>query len=163
MGGVADMSQVELHLGDCLEILPTLAEVDAVITDIPYGTTACSWDEIIPFEEMWEQIKQITSLFITTANQPFTSKLVMSNLDWYRHQWQWIKNHPTGNFSANYMPMKSNEDILIFGRGKVPYYPIMVKRTEKEFKENYRSNDSKSWGSNIQNHRGHLLIRKPKK
>ena len=154
------MPQVELYLGDCLEILSTLEDnsVDAVITDIPYGTTACSWDVVIPFDEMWGQVKRLTGVFITTASQPFTSKLVMSNLEWYRHQWQWIKNRPTGAFSANYMPMKANEDILVFGVGKIPYYPIMVKRTKKEFEACYRKNDSMSWGNNIQGHRDNLII-----
>jgi len=156
------MSEVELYLGDCLEIMPMLTKIDAIITDIPYGTTACSWDEVIPLVEMWRQIKRLTGIFITTANQPFTSKLVMSNLAWYRHQWQWIKNQPTGALNASYAPMKANEDILVFGVEKVPYYPIMVKRTEKEYKKTYRKNNSKSWGNNIQGLKNISLKRKPK-
>jgi len=82
---------VQLHLGDCLEVMPTLPQVDAIITDLPYGTTACSWDEIIPFEPMWKEVKRICKgAFVTTASQPFTSKLVMSNPDWFRHEILWL-------------------------------------------------------------------------
>jgi len=75
----------ELHHGDCLEIMPRLVErFDGIFTDIPYGTTACSWDTIIPLEPMWKQVKRLlkpNGAFITAASQPFTSVLVMSNLE----------------------------------------------------------------------------------
>ena len=76
----------QLYCGDCLAILPTLAagSVEAIITDLPYGTTACAWDEIIPFAPMWEQVRRLCKgAFVTTASQPFTSALVMSNLEWF--------------------------------------------------------------------------------
>jgi len=117
---------VELYLGDCLEILPTLAKVDAIITDIPYGTTACSWDEVIPFDEMWEQVKRVTGVFITTASQPFTSKLVMSNLDWFKYEWAWNKNTNTCFVHAKHRPLGAHENILVFGNGKVLYNPQMI-------------------------------------
>ena len=83
---------VTLYHGDCLEILPTLAagSVDGIITDIPYGTTACAWDTVIPFEPMWAQAKRLLKprgAFVTTASQPFTSALVMSNPTWFRDEW----------------------------------------------------------------------------
>jgi site-specific DNA-methyltransferase (adenine-specific) len=157
----------QVFLGDCLELYKNLEpkSIDLILTDLPYGTTACKWDTIIPFDKLWEMVNYLlkpNGAFITTASQPFTSALVMSNPKMFKHQWQWIKNKPTGAFSAKYMPMKANEDVLVFGNNKVNYYPIMVKRTEKEFKECYRKNDSKSWGNNIQNHRDNLIIRKPK-
>jgi site-specific DNA-methyltransferase (adenine-specific) len=110
---------IELHLGDCLEILPTLAadSVDAVITDIPYGTTACSWDEVIPFDEMWKQVKRLTGVFITTASQPFTSRLVMSNFDWFKYEWIWDKKSKTDPFNAKNKPLKRHENIVIFSSG----------------------------------------------
>ena len=117
------MVDVQLYLGDCLEILPTLVDnsVDAVITDIPYGTTQCKWDEVIPLDEMWRQVKQVTGIFITTASQPFTSKLVISNLDWFRYEWIWHKNHPSGHSNSNRVPMKVHENILIFYK-KLPTF-----------------------------------------
>ena len=85
------MSEVTLHLGDCLEYMRGMdaGSVDAVITDLPYGTTACKWDMIIPFDAMWEVFKHILKskgVFLTTAAQPFSSILVNSNLNWFREE-----------------------------------------------------------------------------
>ena len=158
---------VKLLKGDCLELMKGIPDgsVDAIITDPPYGTTACKWDSVIDFGLMWEQLNRIikpNGAIVLFGSQPFTSSLIMSNVKKFRHQWQWVKTRPTGNFQAKYMPMKANEDILVFGLNKVNYYPIMVKRTEAEFKASYRKNDSKSWGNNIQGHKDNLIIRKPK-
>ena len=158
---------VELYKGDCLELMKGIPDgsIDAIITDPPYGTTACKWDSVIPFESMWKQLNRIikpNGAIVLFGSQPFTSALLMSNVKNFRHQWQWVKTRPTGAFQAKYMPMKANEDILVFGLNKVNYYPIMVKRTEAEFKASYRKNDSKSWGNNIQGHKDNLIIRKPK-
>lgn len=158
---------IELLKGDCLELMKSIPDnsVDAIITDPPYGTTACKWDSVIPFDLMWLQLNRIikdNGAIVLFATQPFTSTLTLSNINNFRHQWQWIKNKPTGAFGAKYMPMKANEDILVFGLNKVNYYPIMVKRTDKEFKECYRKNDSKSWGSNITNTKNNIITRKPK-
>lgn len=158
---------IDLIKGDCLEVMKTIPDgsIDAIITDPPYGTTACKWDSVIPFQPMWEQLNRIikpNGAIVLFGSQPFTSSLLMSNVKNFRHQWQWIKTRPTGAFQAKYMPMKANEDILVFGLKKVNYYPIMVKRTEAEFKASYRKNDSKSWGNNIQGHKDNLIIRKSK-
>ena len=158
---------IQLLKGDCLELMKYIPDgsIDAIITDPPYGTTACKWDSVIPFDLMWEQLNRIikpNGAIVLFSSQPFTSALTLSNVKFFRHQWQWIKNKPTGAFSAKYMPMKANEDILVFGLNKVNYYPIMVKRTEAEFKACYRKNDSKSWGNNIQNQKVNLIIRKSK-
>jgi len=158
---------MKLYKGECLEVMKSIpdASIDAIITDPPYGTTACKWDSVIPFDLMWEQLNRIikpNGAIVLFSSQPFTSSLTMSNVKKFRHQWQWVKTRPTGAFQAKYMPMKANEDILVFGLNKVNYYPIMVKRTEAEFKASYRKNDSKSWGNNIQGHKDNLIIRKPK-
>ena len=158
---------IDLRLGDCLEVMKDIPDgsVYAIITDPPYGTTACKWDSVIPFEPMWEQLNRIikpNGAIVLFGSQPFTSALLMSNVKNFRHQWQWVKTRPTGAFQAKYMPMKANEDLLVFGLNKVNYYPIMVKRTEAEFKASYRKNDSKSWGNNIQGHKDNLIIRKSK-
>jgi DNA modification methylase len=117
---------ITLHLGDCLEFMRTMPDksVDAIITDLPYGTTACAWDNIIPFEPMWEQVKRIDKgVFVTTASQPFTSKLVMSNLDWFRYEWIWEKPKATGHALCNFIPMKSHENIVIFSKNGCVYNP----------------------------------------
>ena len=155
----------EILLGDCLELMKDIPDgsIDMILCDLPYGTTACKWGTIIPFDKLWEQYKRVikdNGAIVLFGSQPFTSALVMSNPKLFKYQWQWIKNRPTGAFGAKYMPMKANEDILVFGKNKVNYYPIMVKRTEQEFKACYRKNDSMSWGNNIQNHKNNMIIRK---
>lgn len=87
---------VKLYCGDCLEIMPTLAEksVDAIITDPPYGTTACKWDSVIPFEPMWAQLKRIikpNGAIVLFGSQPFTSALIMSNPKMFKYDWVWEK------------------------------------------------------------------------
>lgn len=113
---------INLYNGDCLDIMDRLIEegiiVDAIITDPPYGTTACSWDEILPFEAMWKMIYGIlrpNGFIILTASQPFTSKLVSSNINNFSHQWIWEKMGSNGNpLLANKMPLKNFEDVLVF-------------------------------------------------
>ena len=151
--------------GDCLIEMQKIEDksIDLILCDLPYGTTACAWDNIIPFDKLWNNYERIikdNGAIVLTASQPFTSKLVMSNLKLFRHQWQWIKNKPTGALTAKFMPMKANEDVLVFGLNKVNYYPQMVKRTPKEFKECYRKNDSISRGSNVTSIKQNKLIRK---
>lgn len=119
---------VELFLGDCLEILPTLADksVDAIITDLPYGTTACKWDVIIPLDEMWRQVKRICKgAFVTTASQPFTSVLVCSNLEWFKYEWIWEKTMAAGFLDANRKPLKAHENICVFSGNGHEYNPQM--------------------------------------
>jgi len=109
-----------LHLGDCLDVMQDIPDgsVDMVCTDPPYGTTACKWDSVIPFEPMWEQLKRITKpngAIVLTASQPFTSALVMSNVAMFRYEIIWDKvNKYTGALNANRMPMKRHENIAVF-------------------------------------------------
>jgi DNA modification methylase len=122
---------VTLYQGDCLEIMPALeaGSVDAIITDLPYGTTACAWDSVIPFEPMWEQVERIlkpVGAFVTTASQPFTSKVIMSNLARFRYGWVWKKTRRTRFLDANRRPLLEHEDILIFGNGTHTYNPQML-------------------------------------
>ena len=92
---------VQLYKGDCLQIMETLPDqcIDMVLTDPPYGTTACKWDTIIPLDKMWEQLKRITkpnAAIVMTASQPFTSALVYSNLSMFKYCWVWKKSMATG-------------------------------------------------------------------
>ena len=120
---------IKIFHGDCLEIMPTLpaSSVDLVLCDLPYGTTACKWDTIIPFEPLWEQYRRICKGAIAlTASQPFTTILISSNLKNFKHCWVWNKGK-AGNFAiAKYGPMRVTEDIVIFCNGaKLPYTPLM--------------------------------------
>lgn len=124
---------MRLILGDALQILPTLAagSVDAIITDLPYGTTACAWDEVIPFAPMWEQVKRLLrprGVFVTTASQPFTSALVMSNLEWFRYAWVWEKTHAKGYLNSAVRPLMATEDICVFAAGLHTYNPQGLRR-----------------------------------
>jgi DNA modification methylase len=117
---------IDLRLGDCLEVLPTLADkcADAIITDLPYGTTACSWDVVIPFAPMWEQVKRLCKgAFVTTASQPFTSLLVVSNLDWFKYEMVWNKRMVSNFGNAKIHHLKCHENIAVFSKNGHTYNP----------------------------------------
>lgn len=124
--GVPEINKV--YNVDALTLLKAMPDgsVDAFITDLPYGTTACSWDEIIPFAPMWAEVKRTLKprgVFVTTASQPFTSVLITSNLKWFRHEWIVEKSLPTGHLNAYKAPMKAHDNVVVFGAGEVNYYP----------------------------------------
>jgi hypothetical protein len=121
---------VQLLVGNCLDIVPTLpaGSIDAIITDVPYGTTACKWDTIIPFPDLWRIVKHALKprgVFVTTASQPFTSALVMSNPGWFRYEWIWEKDAPSNGPSAKYVALSYHENILIFSDRTTTYNPQM--------------------------------------
>jgi len=110
---------MKLYKGDCLIESDKIesGSVDLILTDLPYGTTACSWDEIIPFEQMWEVFYRVlrpNGFIVLTASQPFTTKLIASNIDNFSHQWIWQKEQGSNPLLANKMPMKNFEDVLVF-------------------------------------------------
>jgi len=132
------MNDYKLFNCDWLELCKSLPDksIDAIITDLPYGTTACSWDEIIPFAPMWEQVNRINKgAFVTTASQPFTSKLIMSNVEQFKYEWIWKKTKPSNFLNARNKPMPIHENIVVFSqqtiangsRNKMTYNPIMTK------------------------------------
>jgi site-specific DNA-methyltransferase (adenine-specific) len=95
---------------------------DAIICDLPYGTTACSWDTIIPFEPLWENYKRLVKAngaVVLFGSQPFTSKLVMSNLEWFKYEWVWEKNISRGYNGVSIRPLTLHENILVFSRGNI--------------------------------------------
>lgn len=122
---------ITLHHGDCLDIMPTLPDrlFDAIIADLPYGTTACKWDNVIPFVDLWIQYKRLIKrrgAVVLFGNQPFTSALVMSNIEWFRYSWVWFKNRATRYLDCNRMPLKACEDICVFSSvGYHTYNPVM--------------------------------------
>ena len=137
----------KIYHGDCLELLPEIktGSVDCIITDPPYGTTACKWDTVIPFEPMWEEINRVikpNGAIVLFGSEPFSSALRMSNIKNYKYDWVWEKNVPTGTMLAKIQPMRKYENISIFYENKCIYNRQMIKRTEAEFKATYRKNDS---------------------
>ncbi len=120
---------ITIYCGDCLEVMRGLdGPFDAIIADLPYGTTACSWDTVIPFEPLWEQYKRLAAgAVVLFGSQPFTSKLVMSCLGWFKYEWIWRKIRISGFLNANRRPLSAHENILVFGKGKLLYNPQMTK------------------------------------
>lgn len=151
------MSKIDLRQGDCLEVMKDIPDgsVDMILADLPYGTTACKWDTIIPFEPLWEQYKRIikpNGAIVLTASQPFTSALVMSNPKMFKYELIWNKVLPTGFAIAKYQPMKQHESVLVFCRGKTTYNPQLISR-EKPRKYN-RTHRSYNGSENLQSHDG---------
>lgn len=125
----------EILLGDCLELMKDIpnGSIDMILCDLPYGTTACKWDTIIPFDKLWEQYERLikpNGAIVLTASQPFTSALVMSNPKMFKYEWIWKKTRYSGNLNATRMPLKAHENILVFAKGKAPYYPIKTNAPE---------------------------------
>jgi len=114
-----------LHHGDCLEKLNDVpsGSVDLVLTDPPYGTTACKWDAVIPFEPMWKQLKRVTKTdgaVVLCGSEPFSSILRLSNLDEYKYDWVWVKR-PVNFLNAKKQPLRKTERVSVFGGQK--YFP----------------------------------------
>jgi len=110
-----------LH-GDCLEKMVDIPDrsIDMVLTDPPYGISACKWDSIIPLEPMWEHLRRIikpNGAIVMTASQPFTTTLISSNKDMFKYCWVWDKGRKTNFFSVKFMPLKKHEDIVVFIQG----------------------------------------------
>ncbi len=109
--------------GDCLEVMKDIPDksIDMILCDLPYGTTACKWDTIIPFEPLWEQYKRIikdNGAIVLTASQPFTSALVMSNVKMFKYEWVWLKSNKTGHLNGKCRPLKSHENILVYSKSE---------------------------------------------
>jgi site-specific DNA-methyltransferase (adenine-specific) len=116
--------------GDCLEVMKDIPDksVDMILCDLPYGTTACKWDTIIPFEPLWEQYKRIikdNGAIVLTASQPFTSALVMSNIKMFKYEWIWEKTIGTNFALVKKQPSKKHENILVFYKKQPTYNPVM--------------------------------------
>jgi len=131
------LGDVTLYTGDCLEVMKGMDDksVDAVITDPPYGITACKWDSIIPLGPMWEQSKRVIKpdgAIVMMASQPFTTVLIASNMKMFRYEWIWEKHRGTNPLLARKQPMKIHESALVFTNGQSRYYPQMT--NEKSYK-----------------------------
>ena len=139
---------IDLRCGDCLEIMKDIPDksIDMILCDLPYGTTACKWDIVIPFDKLWEQYNRIikdNGAIALFCCQPFTSVLVNSNLKGYKHHWIWLKNRGTGFQVAKYRPMMKTEDIIVFTKKgeKINYYPQMTKLDKPYFSRNASSSN----------------------
>ena len=116
------MNTYKIGCGDCLQLMQDIPDgsVDMVLCDLPYGTTQCKWDTVIPFEPMWEQYKRVLAPdapVVLFGDEPFSSMLRMSNLQWYKYDWYWRKSRPSGFTNAKLKPLKDIETISIFSTG----------------------------------------------
>ena len=143
-----------LMQGDCLERMKEIpsGSVDLVLTDPPYGTTACKWDSIIPLEPMWEQLKRIikpNGAIVMTASQPFTTTLISSNMKMFKYCWVWNKVLPRGHLNAKKMPLRVFEDVAVFYSKPCTYNPQKTfghKRKVARTKYNKEGDGSQVYG-----------------
>lgn len=143
--------KIDLRHGNCLEVLQTIEDgsVDAIICDLPYGSTKCKWDIIIPFDEMWKEVWRLLKkdgVFITTATQPFAALLITSQLKEFKYEWIWHKSKCGSSFTAKYRPLQKHENVLVFCKAKTTYNPQMTVG-----KPYYRNRKSRKDG--INNHK----------
>ena len=124
----------KIHCGDCLELMPQIESgtIDMILCDLPYGTTACKWDVIIPFDKLWEQYERVikpNGAIVLTASQPFTTLLIQSNFTNFKYSMVWVKDRPNGIGNANKMPMRYHEDICVFYKKTPTYTKQYVQRS----------------------------------
>ena len=141
----------KIYNEDCLEGMKGIADgsVDMVLCDLPFGTTQCKWDTIIPFEPLWEQYNRVikpNGAIVLTASQPFTSALVMSNPKMFKYDWCWKKPKGTGHLNAKRQPMRDKEDICVFYASQCTYNPQMTsgKPYKNKAGKNHKTHNSMS-------------------
>lgn len=136
----------EFWLGDCLELMKQIPDssVDMILCDLPYGTTACKWDAVIPLDQLWSEYRRICNGVIAlTASMPFTAALVSSNFEDFKYAWVWEKSKASNFLLAKKQPLKAHEDVLIFSKNTPSYIPQM--EVGKPFKGEGRSKKGAEW------------------
>lgn len=155
------MFENTLWLGDCFDVMAMLPDqsVDMILADLPYGTTKCKWDTVLPFDLLWEQYKRVIKpgkAIVLTGSQPFTSALVMSNPAMFKYEWIWEKSKASNFLLAKKQPLKAHENVLVFANGSPCYYP---QKTQGE--PYYRGginqkHDNPEVSNNIPNYHNHI-------
>jgi DNA modification methylase len=146
---------IQLLHGDCLELMKSIpdASIDAIITDPPYGTTACKWDSVIDFTLMWEQLNRIikpNGAIVLFGSEPFSSALRMSNIKNYKYDWVWVKEQGTGFLNAKKQPLRNNEQISIFYKKQPTYNPQMVGNEKRVVKRKNIAQTTDNYGFSMQ-------------
>ena len=136
---------------DCLEGMKRIPDgsVDMILCDLPYGTTANKWDSIIPLEKLWEQYERIIKVngaIVLTSSQPFTTKLISSNIERFKYTWVWEKSRFANQMLAKYQPLKIHEDINVFSIDTHEYYPQGLIEVNKQTKQGVRVSDNNGGG-----------------
>lgn len=132
MSNLGSLQLNRIYQMDCIEGMKLIPDksIDMILCDLPYGTTQCKWDATIPLEDLWKQYKRIVKdrgVIVLTADEPFTSNLIMSNIEMFKYKWTWDKVKPNGFLNAKKMPLKRTEDICVFYKKLPTYNPRMEK------------------------------------
>lgn len=133
-----------IYPGDCFNLMPQIPDksVDMILCDLPYGTTACKWDVIIPFDKLWEQYRRVCkddAAVVLFGSEPFSSHLRLSSVRLFKYDWIWRKNKPSGMITAKIMPMKEHEIISVFSFGRNKYFPIKQKTKSESSLKNAKA------------------------
>lgn len=144
---------MNLMKGDCLEMMKLIPDgsVDMVLCDLPYGTTACAWDAVIPFGQLWDAYWRVckpNAAVVLTSAQPFTTLLISSQINKFRYEWVWVKNSPSNFANAKHRPMTAHENICVFGDGKLTYnkQPTLSKIKDRKFGNKQKSGGNQRKG-----------------
>ena len=154
------MVKIELLQGDCLEEMKGIPDgsIDMVLTDPPYGTTACKWDSVIPFDEMWERLNKLikpNGAIVLFGSEPFSSALRMSNIKNYKYDWIWEKAIGANPLLCKKRPMKYHENIIIFYKKQPTYNPQMTKGKLRNKKpEMFGKKEDENWGGSMRSIKG---------
>ena len=149
--------------GDCLKVMRDIKSesIDMILCDLPYGTTQCKWDSIIPFDRLWLQYKRIIKergVIVLTSAQPFTSALVMSNVDMFKYNWVWNKVRGVGHLNAKKRPMMATEDVCVFYKNFGTYNPQMRERKKPRLSKNQPTQEV--YGKSQEDFVGEILTQK---
>ena len=141
-----------IKCGDCLELMKDIPDksIDLILCDLPYGTTACKWDNVIPFEPLWEQYNRIikdNGAIVLFGSEPFSSALRMSNIKNFKYDWIWNKKRFANQMCAKFQPLKIHENISVFSLKKHNYYPQGLIRCDKITKQGKKITDNIGGGS----------------
>tara|TARA_R100000742_G_C4267062_1_gene85201 strand:+ start:294 stop:1043 length:750 start_codon:yes stop_codon:yes gene_type:complete len=151
------MNTNKLYKGDCLEVMKYIPDgsIDAIITDPPYGTTACKWDGVIDFKLMWKQLNRIikpNGAIVLFGSEPFSSNLRLSNIKNYKYDWIWDKISVSNPQLSKYQPLKSFELIHVFSsKGKVLYYPQGLVKIDSPYTRKPKNNEKEKLKHNSRN------------
>lgn len=142
-----DIKNGRFYLGDCLEVMKEIPDgtIDMILCDLPYGTTMCKWDTIIPLEPLWSEYKRVikrNGAIVLTASQPFTTALIASNYEMFKYCWVWEKSRFANQLLAKVQPLKIHEDIVVFSEGRSNYYPQGLIEINKVTKQGSRVTDN---------------------
>ena len=160
------METNKIYQGDCLELMKQIDDksINLILCDLPYGTTACKWDEIIPFDKLWEQYKRIikdNGAIVLTASQPFTSKLIMTNIQNFKYCWIWDKKRHSNPLIAKKQPLNNYEDVVVFYNSQCIYNPQPYKlHTERQLSNKGigKNHNSETKGNAVINNEGRKNI-----